>query len=70
MGESGIEFRSLTDALDTITAQGRFFFHVTAALPSWSAHSSPRAPTPAWKQPGRAVAMAASRRRSSQSPAR
>lgn len=32
LGERGIEFRSLTDGLDTTTAQGRFFFHVTAAF--------------------------------------
>ncbi len=28
----GVEFRSLTDGIDTSTAAGRFFFHVMAAL--------------------------------------
>ncbi|HML83121.1 MAG TPA: recombinase family protein [Thiomonas arsenitoxydans] len=28
----GVQFRSLTDAIDTTTAAGRFFFHVMASL--------------------------------------
>jgi DNA invertase Pin-like site-specific DNA recombinase len=28
----GVEFRSLTEHIDTTTAQGRFFFHVSAAF--------------------------------------
>ena len=28
----GVEFRSLTDAIDTSTSAGRFFFHVMAAM--------------------------------------
>lgn len=28
----GVQFRSLTDAIDTSTASGRFFFHVMASL--------------------------------------
>lgn len=28
----GVQFRSLTDAIDTGTASGRFFFHVMASL--------------------------------------
>lgn len=30
--QGGIEFRSLTDGIDTATATGRFFFHVMAAF--------------------------------------
>lgn len=30
--EKGVQFRSLTDGIDTSTATGRFFFHVMAAL--------------------------------------
>jgi len=30
--KQGVQFRSLTDAIDTETASGRFFFHVMASL--------------------------------------
>lgn len=30
--EKGVQFRSLTDGIDTTTAAGRFFFHMMAAL--------------------------------------
>lgn len=30
--EKGIQFRSITDGIDTSTTAGRFFFHVMAAL--------------------------------------
>jgi DNA invertase Pin-like site-specific DNA recombinase len=30
--ERGVNFRSLTDAIDTSTPIGRFFFHVMGAL--------------------------------------
>jgi DNA invertase Pin-like site-specific DNA recombinase len=30
--EQGIQFRSLTDSIDTATPSGRFFFHVMASL--------------------------------------
>jgi DNA invertase Pin-like site-specific DNA recombinase len=30
--QKGIQFKSLTDAIDTSTASGRFFFHVMASL--------------------------------------
>jgi DNA invertase Pin-like site-specific DNA recombinase len=30
--EQGVQFRSLTDAIDTATPSGRFFFHVMASL--------------------------------------
>lgn len=30
--KQGIQFKSLTDAIDTATASGRFFFHVMASL--------------------------------------
>jgi hypothetical protein len=31
--QKGIQFKSLTDAIDTSTASGRFFFHVMASGP-------------------------------------
>jgi DNA invertase Pin-like site-specific DNA recombinase len=30
--EQGVQFRSLTDAINTATPSGRFFFHVMASL--------------------------------------
>ncbi|TRT16521.1 hypothetical protein DNP08_24010, partial [Salmonella enterica subsp. enterica serovar Panama] len=32
LSERGVNFRSLTDAIDTSTPMGRFFFHVMGAL--------------------------------------
>lgn len=32
LGRQGINFKSLTDSIDTSTASGRFFFHVMSAL--------------------------------------
>jgi len=32
LDERGVEFRSLTDGIDTTTPAGRFFFHVMASL--------------------------------------
>jgi len=32
LNQQGIQFKSLTDALDTTTPSGRFFFHVMASL--------------------------------------
>jgi len=32
LNERGVQFRSLTDAIDTDTSSGRFFFHVMASL--------------------------------------
>ena len=34
--QQGIQFKSLTDAIDTGTPSGRFFFHVWPAWPKWS----------------------------------
>jgi DNA invertase Pin-like site-specific DNA recombinase len=30
--KQGMQFKSLTDSIDTATASGRFFFHVMASL--------------------------------------
>lgn len=35
MRERGINFRSLTDSIDTSTPMGRFFFHVMGRLLRW-----------------------------------
>ena len=32
LAESGVQFRSLTDGIDTTTPSGRFFFHMMASL--------------------------------------
>jgi len=32
LNQQGIQFKSLTDAIDTTTPSGRFFFHVMASL--------------------------------------
>lgn len=32
LGDKGIEFKSLVEAIDTTTATGQFFFHITAAF--------------------------------------
>ena len=32
-----VQFKSLTDSIDTATASGRFFFHVRRAWPKWNA---------------------------------
>jgi DNA invertase Pin-like site-specific DNA recombinase len=37
--KQGIQFRSLTDVIDTGTASGRFFFHVMAAWRRWNGNS-------------------------------
>ena len=34
--ERGINFRSLTDSIDTSTPMGRFFFHVMGARLKWN----------------------------------
>ena len=34
--ERDVQFRSLTDGIDTTTPSGRFFFHVMASLRKWS----------------------------------
>lgn len=34
--KQGVQFKSLTDTIDTGTPSGRFFFHVVASLPRWS----------------------------------
>lgn len=33
----GVEFRSLTDGIDTSTPAGRFFFHMWQLWPKWNA---------------------------------
>jgi DNA invertase Pin-like site-specific DNA recombinase len=62
LGERGVEFVSLTKAIDTTTPMGSFIFYITAALAELSAQSSGSAPAPATHRPARADAKARGRR--------
>jgi len=46
----GINFRSLTEHVDTSTPGGKFTFHLFGRLPKWSAMSSGSVPKQGWKQ--------------------
>jgi len=43
LGKRGVEFRSLTDALDTTTPGGRLMFHIVGAVAQFSVISTRRA---------------------------
>jgi len=55
LGARGIDFRSLSDPIDTGSAGGRLVLHMMGALRSSSVHSSPNAPRLELKR--RAVAV-------------
>ncbi len=54
--KQGVQFKSLTDAIDRGSPSGRFFFHVMA---SWSANSPSNEPAPVSKWPVSSAAKAA-----------
>jgi hypothetical protein len=54
--KQGIQFNSLTEAIDTGTSWGRFMFLVMTIMQRWSASSPSRAHAPAWKLPVSLVA--------------
>ncbi len=62
--ERGVNFRSLTDAIDTSTPMGRFFFHVMGAWQKWSENSLSSGHAPDWKQPEPKVVLVADDRNS------
>jgi hypothetical protein len=62
--ERGIEFVSLTEAIETTTPMGSFIFHVPRLSPNWSARSSESAPAPVSRRPARVDARAGGRRSS------
>jgi DNA invertase Pin-like site-specific DNA recombinase len=45
----GVQFKSLTDAIDTGSASGRFFFHVMASWLRWNGNSASSGPVQASK---------------------
>jgi DNA invertase Pin-like site-specific DNA recombinase len=47
--KQGVQFKSLTDAIDTGTASGRFFFHVMASLAEMERNSRSNEREPALK---------------------
>ncbi len=49
--KQGVQFRSLTDSIDTGTASGRFFFHVMASLAEMEGNSPLNEPAPDSKSP-------------------
>lgn len=49
--QRGVNFRSLTDSIDTSTPMGRFFFHIMGLLRKWSASSLSNEPAPVWMLP-------------------
>ncbi len=49
--QQGIQFKSLTDAIDTGTPSGRFFFHVMASLAEMERELTVGAPAQGWKLP-------------------
>ena len=57
--EQDIQFRSLTDAIDTSTTSGRFFFHVMASLAQMKRELLSNALTPAWPRPASGAKSAA-----------
>lgn len=62
--ERGVNFRSLTDAIDTSTPMGRFFFHVMGPWLKWSENSLSSGHAPDWKRPEPKVVLVADVRNS------
>lgn len=51
--ERGVNFRSLTDSIDTLTPMGRFFFHVMGTLAEMERELIVERPALDWKRQGR-----------------
>ncbi len=62
--KQGVQFKSLTDAIDTNTASGRFFFHVMASLAEMERELTPSSePAQALKSPVSSAAKAVAKGR-------
>jgi DNA invertase Pin-like site-specific DNA recombinase len=59
----GVQFRSLTDSIDTGTPSGRFFFHVMASLAEMERELTVERTRAGLKSPSSSAAKAAASRR-------
>ena len=55
LGERGVGFLSMSEAIDTTTAGGRLVFHMMGALAEFERSLIANGPAPAWPPPRRAA---------------